>query len=1104
MTDAPLVRPTLLSALTLLRSPMLPSRSYSLAGGVMRQYRTLSIHQPRLALVQRRLASVAPPSQSRRSAADWQPVRMIWSGLPAPDLGAIPGSIAPVPAWSPAADLAQSRPVAMRQADAVPEVRPPSAAGSTPVRVSVQRPTVAQSISRQKAANEEAEEDSQWLGSGLVRGSDMWRRLFPEHPGYAEDVLAQKPPAKTAAPRTTAPPVIPDTLPRTRTWEIKPGRPDTPIVARATDVPPARVGPTESKDKPAVGESEPASDDEVEGGAAPAKAGPLPPAPVPAEGEASELPEEERVYPTGEEPETAAQEEQVAQPDWVPPREETTATAPVADLGREPRRIRPEPVPTVSRKAEDAEPEKAEPMPSPPAAPAPVDEEPVVESLAAPQPVEETPSAEPPAAALEAEPTQPPSAKPPAAPVPVEKTPTATAKAEPRPAVSRKADAPPPREEAPAQPPPAEPRAEPRPVEAAPVIEETPKAEVAAEPQRIRAQPPPTVSLMAEATEIGEPAPLQRAEAQAPSPAEPVQEAPAARPPGIARDTAEPRRVRPEPPPSVSRPALPPDVSETGPAQPPPEAPAVPSAIEIEERPVVEEPLRAAPDIRPRRVPVESPPTVSRKPETQPPPPEAPAAPTPAEEKPATVPTTAEMDVVRPRRIRAAPAPSVSRRPEAPETRGPAPAEPTPIEAPAEPALIAEEPPLQPSLGTTDVKPPRVRAVPVPSVSRQPETPETGEVVAAEPTPEEEPVEQAPTAEEQIVRPPSVAPDIVTRRVRTQPAPAVSRQPEAPQVEAPAPVGEEAAAQPPAVAPEVTLRRVRAEPAPRVSRRPEAPEAEAPAPAAEEAEAAAQPAAAAPEVVTPRPVGAEPTQPPPAEPAATSPVVGQAAAPEAAGRALGLVPRRVRAAPTPTLSRQPEAPEIEKEAPPKRMPALSPPVAAPIAAGPAADVPAAGVDTTPRRVRAEPLSTVARKAKVPTAGDVTPSITPSAPRTPPTRPVIHPSRLPLQTPLRPAASQPIVDRQLDLSRAEPEKETLPPLFRLPPAKPAPLPLRLPATPAALQRAEETPSTRESALAETVEVEAAEPEKPDVTKLAREVYDVLKQRLVVEREQFLGF
>jgi hypothetical protein len=45
---------------------------------------------------------------------------------------------------------------------------------------------------------------------------------------------------------------------------------------------------------------------------------------------------------------------------------------------------------------------------------------------------------------------------------------------------------------------------------------------------------------------------------------------------------------------------------------------------------------------------------------------------------------------------------------------------------------------------------------------------------------------------------------------------------------------------------------------------------------------------------------------------------------------------------------------------------------------------------------------------------------------------------------------------------------------------------------------------QAAVVDSVDREAADPGRPDVAVLAREVYDVIKRRLRVEREQLRGY
>jgi hypothetical protein len=122
-------------------------------------------------------------------------------------------------------------------------------------------------------------------------------------------------------------------------------------------------------------------------------------------------------------------------------------------------------------------------------------------------------------------------------------------------------------------------------------------------------------------------------------------------------------------------------------------------------------------------------------------------------------------------------------------------------------------------------------------------------------------------------------------------------------------------------------------------------------------------------------------------------------------------------------------------------------------------------------------------------------------------------------PLPVGSRWPAVDRQPDLTRvaaqpiAEPKAGS--PLFESSPDESSLFPLHLPAAPVAAmvvqrEEAERSPraslpqvrSTDEQPAGTETETEGQA--EVDKDQLAREVYEMLKQRMIVEREQFWGF
>jgi hypothetical protein len=223
MTDEPLVRPRLLSQLAARRTLSLIPRGYSLVGGVQRQHRSLGSYRPRMALVQR-MPLVRWAQVSRREAG-WRPVRMIWFGRSTPfeptvdQVSPLTPSLASGPGAAPAV---------ARQPIAAPGSLP-----SRPPAERVQRPRVAAQPASRSAPRPAPIPDRQpappaapapQRGGGLVRGSDLWQRLFPERPSLRQTIRDTDVSRQAETARRLPPPVIPSRLPRTRTWEVKSGQ----------------------------------------------------------------------------------------------------------------------------------------------------------------------------------------------------------------------------------------------------------------------------------------------------------------------------------------------------------------------------------------------------------------------------------------------------------------------------------------------------------------------------------------------------------------------------------------------------------------------------------------------------------------------------------------------------------------------------------------------------------------------------------------------------------------------------------------------------------------------------------------------------------------
>ena len=1054
MADAPLVQFRPLSRLFGQRPSMLSTRHYSLAGNVQRQYRLLGVFQPRLATVQRQVT--ATPAHTGRSVADWQPVRIIWGGQPSLGIpGEAPATTAPLASWATRTAI-QPQPTTPPPSVDATEPLPPRAGESPRLRVSARRPTSAQPVSRQA----EPEEESNWLGSGLVRGTDLWQRLFPDRPGYEEASKAEQAPPKKEETRRTPPPEIPSRLPRTRTWEISTRQP--PAVARKPADTSAASRPTESAEK-----STP--EEETEAGAPPARAGPFPRT----ESESPDTLDEEGAYPSDLSSAAGIPAETGIEAEMTSPGEEAADAAIPSEPAIQPRQALP-----VSRKAfvsEESEASAPE-EPEPPDLPA--------ESAR----LEEEADVEPSAAELGVEP-RPVSTEPPTGP------------------------------RAPA----------PAPGEQSRAVEPT-------APQRIQTQQPPSVSRQVETPQTKKSARSQPHVPSPPLPLTEVGEKPAAETP-VAKREAVPRRVRADQPPMVSRQPPAPEASEPalGPATLP-EGQVAPIPDDTE--PVVKPPDRIAAE--PLRVQADRAPTPSQQPEA----PEVDESPeldaplvgppldaAPPEAEPTAVAPSEDEDIdIDPGRSREEVMPQESRLPEAPSAEVPGPAETPPLKPPvARPRIVAQRATERP-IPASDVEPRRVQAVPEPAIGRLTEAPWSEQPEPAEARPQDSPVTAAPSGEEPASEPPTIASSVQPARVP------VSLPAEAPEVEetgpaeqtrveaSPAPAATEK--QPGVESPEAGVgtasRPVRTEPTPMVSRKPDPSETEAIArteqtlidtpftPTPIESETAAESPTVGLESEKHR-VGVEPTPPvsrKPEAPAGPTPIeapvkparVGEEITTKPSRIEPGAETRRVRPLPglTSTVSRQIDAREA-KELPPPEQPMAGSRAVEEQDAGSPALIP----EGVPRRVRAAPPSqAVMRREEASGAGELAESAETMPPTLVPGA-LSRPAQLPLHTALRPASSRPIVDRERDLARSEPESQTLPRLFQLPPAKPAPLPLRLPVTPT-VQRQEATPPAVQTTLVGSAEREATDPGRPDVAALAREVYDVIKRRIGVEREQLGGF
>jgi hypothetical protein len=225
MAEKPLVRRYLLSRqLMTRRSLALVARAFSLIDSVRRRHRPLANPRPKMALVQR--SPVVPMPLSPRPQGSWRQSQMVWLGRPLPYERGDVDLPMPAPVRIPSTSVEPTSQVARR----VSEIPVPPAQFSPRAvpRVAVQAapqpsPTV---------TPPPVEQTPEPAGGGLVRGSDLWQRLFPERPSFLQSVREKELARKRETSQKRPPPVIPSKLPRTRTWEITPGdlsTPSTPV-----------------------------------------------------------------------------------------------------------------------------------------------------------------------------------------------------------------------------------------------------------------------------------------------------------------------------------------------------------------------------------------------------------------------------------------------------------------------------------------------------------------------------------------------------------------------------------------------------------------------------------------------------------------------------------------------------------------------------------------------------------------------------------------------------------------------------------------------------------------------------------------------------------
>ncbi|MBN1318100.1 MAG: hypothetical protein JXA42_21640 [Anaerolineales bacterium] len=195
----------------------LVARNLSLVRTVQRQNRLLANPRPRMSLVQPYLDApmvhMDKATGFRSTASYWSQPRMVWVGSAA--VQTFPEAEESGPIQQMASRRARPRVTAKPAPVTLPQPIQPGA----PVR----------SVSRITAPiiqpAPEPEPTKKELPAGHIdRDDDLWNRMFPPRPSFLDGVRARDAAKRTALEKKTPPPSIPSNLPRTRTWEVKPGK----------------------------------------------------------------------------------------------------------------------------------------------------------------------------------------------------------------------------------------------------------------------------------------------------------------------------------------------------------------------------------------------------------------------------------------------------------------------------------------------------------------------------------------------------------------------------------------------------------------------------------------------------------------------------------------------------------------------------------------------------------------------------------------------------------------------------------------------------------------------------------------------------------------
>ncbi len=204
------------------------ARQISLARAARRRNAPLARPGPQLAPVQRQLG--IPSAAAGRSDLDWSTATMTWIGGLTPQLAPVEEA----PSLRPAADhqVVRSRQPAEPRSPA-PAPRKAMVRAKSPIQPAAEAPHGLSAAPTAAEPTSAAPRPSDWVDTG----SERWKSMFPPRPSFMDDVRARQVARKQEATRRGPPPSIPSRLPKTRTWEVKAGMPVAPVDQQA-DLPP--------------------------------------------------------------------------------------------------------------------------------------------------------------------------------------------------------------------------------------------------------------------------------------------------------------------------------------------------------------------------------------------------------------------------------------------------------------------------------------------------------------------------------------------------------------------------------------------------------------------------------------------------------------------------------------------------------------------------------------------------------------------------------------------------------------------------------------------------------------------------------------------------